>query len=372
MPALILKPRATLFALAFCALLAACAKDSTPSASNISADARAAGAVVANVNGRAISAKLYEMFLRNGRDALGIDEATPEGRRARAELQEGIVSDLIDRALVSADAERRGLRVTNDALDERERRETTQRGGEEKFRSFLSDHGLTREEYREVLRDQLYGEMLSDEAGKNVSVSDDEVKKYYGEHKDDPAFEQPARVTAAHVLVAARPTVIAEQLRAEKHLAGDALATAVRDEVARRREKAEELRRRAAAGADFTRLAREASDDPATRERGGDLGTFAPGSHTRAFDDAAFALKVGEVSPVVETEFGFHVIKLSGREPARRVTPAEAAPEIRQQLLAAKQAQLLKDWLAEARRRAQVRVAEPYRFGALKDQYPVM
>jgi peptidyl-prolyl cis-trans isomerase C len=371
MPALLSTSRATLFALALCALLAACAKNATRNASNTTA-APPAGAVVATVGGRVIPAKLYEMFLRNGREALGIDETTPEGRRALEDLREGIVSDLIDRALVSQDAERHGLRVTNDALDERERRETMQRGGEEKFRAFLSNHGLTREEYRDVLRDQVYGEMLTDEAGKQVSVSDEEVKKYYDEHKNDPALQQPERINAAHILVAARPSVIAEQLRAEKQLAGDALSQAVRDEVARRKAKAEELRRRAAAGADFARLARENSDDAATRERGGDLGSFARNSHTRAFDDAAFALKTGGVSPVVETEFGFHVIKLTGREAARDVTLAEAAPEIRKQLFAAKQAQLLKDWLAEARRRTQVRVGEPYRFGALKDQYPAM
>jgi parvulin-like peptidyl-prolyl isomerase len=365
------KSRAALITFALCATLASCAKHADQSSTNNSNGATS-GAVVATVNGRAIPAKLYEMFLRNGREALGIDEATPEGRRALEDLREWIVSDLIDRALVAEDAERRGLRVTSDALEERERRETTQRGGDEKFKSFLNDHGLTREEYRAVLRDQVYGEMLTDEAAKNVSVSDEEVKKYYDAHKNDPALQQPERVSAAHILVAARPTVIAEQLRAEKHLAGDALAAAVSAEVARRKGKAEDLRRRAAAGADFARLARENSDDAATRDRGGDLGSFARNSHTRAFDDAAFALKVGEVSQVVETEFGFHVIKLNAREQGRAITLSEAAPEIRKQLLAAKQTQLLKDWLAEARRTAQVRVSESYRFGALKDQYPAM
>lgn len=356
---------------ALATLFASCAKNATQTQTNSQPPA-AAEAVVATVDGRAIPAKLYEMFLRNGREALGIDEGTAEGRSALEQLREGIVAELIDRALVAGEAARRGLSVTPAMIDERVAKETGQRGGEEKFRAFLEDHGLSREEYREVARDMIYGELLAGEASKEVTVTDEEIKKYYDEHKTDPALKQSERIAASHVLVAARANIVAQQLQREKNLAGDALAAAVREELARRRAKAEELRRRAAAGEDFARLARVNSDDAATRERGGDLGTFARGTHARAFDDAAFALKVGGVSAVVETEYGFHVIKLARREAARAVAFSEAAPELRQRLAAAKQTQILQSWLEAARARSQVRVAEPYRFGELKGKYPAM
>lgn len=312
------------------------------------------------------------MFLRNGREELGIDEATPEGKRALEKLRAGVVEELIDRALISEEAERRGLRVTPEMIGEREQEEIMRTGGDVKFKAFLEDHGLTREEYRAILRDQLYGELMTSEANKSVTVSDDEIKKYFDEHKDDPALRQPERIAASHILVAARPAQIAAQLQQEKSLAGAALDTAVREEMARRKAKAEDLRRRAAAGADFARLARETSDDDATKMRGGDLGTFARDSHTRAFDEAAFALKVGEVSSVVQTDYGFHIIKLNSREPAHALTLDEAAPDTRKRLVAAKQSQTLRDWLDAARSRAQVRVSEPYRVGELKDKYPAM
>jgi parvulin-like peptidyl-prolyl isomerase len=351
------------------ALLASCAKDANQNSANSS---QPASPVVAVVDGRAIPAKLYEMFLRNGREALGIDEGTAQGRNALEQLREGIVAELIDRALVSEEGTRRGLNVTPAMIDERVTKETEQRGGDEKFRSFLADHGLSRDEYREVARDMIYGELLAGEAAKEVSVTDEEIKKYFDEHKNDPAFKQPERIAASHILIAARANIVAQQLQREKSLAGDALAAAVREELARRRSKAEELRRRAAAGEDFARLARGSSDDAATRERGGDLGTFTRDTHARAFDDAAFALKVGGVSAVVETEYGFHVIKLTRRDAARSVALSEAAPEIRKRLLAAKQAQVLQGWLEGARARARVRVAAGYRFGELKDKYPAM
>ncbi len=110
--------------------------------------------------------------------------------------------------------------------------------------------------------------------------------------------------------------------------------------------------------------------DRATRAGGVYRGGFARDSHPRAFDDAAFKLKPGEVSAVVQTDYGFHVIKSAAREPARAQTLEEAAPEIRRRLTAEREAANLKGWLKEARRKADVRLAEPYRFGALKEEFP--
>lgn len=354
-------------ALCLLLLLAACGRDGARDS-----PAAPAAAAVATVEGRAVPVKLYEMFLKNGREALSIDERTEEGRRKLEALREGVVSELIDRALISAEAERRGLRVAPEMLAAREQQEIAKLGGDARFAEYLAAHNLTREDYRAVVRDMIYGELMTEEAGKTVSASDDEVRKFYEEHRADDWLQQPERVTASHVLVAARPGGISQRLQREKNLSGDALAAAVRAEIARLRGKAEDLRRRAAAGADFEALAREHSDDPASRERGGSLGTFAREAHTRAFDEAVFRLKPGEVGPLVETEFGFHVVKLHTRHPPRAFSLSEAAPEIRRRLLADKQARTLTDWLAAARRRSQVRVSEPYRFGALKNEYPAM
>jgi len=328
--------------------------------------------VVAMVGDRAISTKLYEMYLKNGQAELGIDPSTEEGKRKLELLREGIVSELIDRVLIAQEAERRNLNLTPEEMTEAERRAISQFGGDKAYDDYLAQHRLSRDEYRDVIRWEVYGRKLREDLFKGLDVAAEDVKKYYDEHKGDAAFQLPERITAAHILVAARPNVISQQLAREQNLSGDALERAVREEVARRRARAEELRRRAAAGADFAQLARETSDDPSSREQGGDLGTFTQNSHPKAFDDAAFATRPGAVSPVVETDFGFHIIKVKAHENPRTQSLEEATPEIRRRLLAEREAVRLKEWLVEARRQGRVRVSEPFRFGSLRTEFPAM
>jgi len=106
---------------------------------------------------------------------------------------------------------------------------------------------------------------------------------------------QPLEISARHLLVSYKGG-----LRASPGI-GRSKAEALA--------RAEEAQKRAAAGEDFVALVKQYSDEPGAGERGGDLGKFDRGSMVPAFANAAFALKVGEVSAVVETQFGFHVIK---------------------------------------------------------------
>ncbi|HVQ40362.1 MAG TPA: peptidylprolyl isomerase [Pyrinomonadaceae bacterium] len=328
--------------------------------------------IVATVDRSPISSKLYDMYLKNGRAELGLDPNTDEGRRKIDQLREAIVSELIDRTLIAQEASRRGLAIQPDQMAEAERRAITELGGEQNYDAYLAEHSLSRNEYRDIIEMQLYGEMIRSELNKGLSVSEDDIKVYYDAHQAEPAFQQNERVTAAHILIAARANLISQQLGREKGLAGEALARAVREEMERRRQRAADLRRKAAAGADFAALARQFSEDPGTRGSGGSLGTFGRGSHPASFDEATFKLKSGATSEVVQTEYGFHVIKVSAREAGRRQALTEAAPEIRRRLLAEREAKNLADWLRAARQKASIRINEPYRFGALKSEFPAM
>jgi parvulin-like peptidyl-prolyl isomerase len=355
-------------ALALCLTLTGCASSNTSSQAN--ANTTQLPSVVATVNDRPISTKLYEMYLKNGREELGLDPKTEDGRTKLEQLREGIVSELIDRTLIAQEAERRGLTISPEKMKEAEGRTIQQFGGDEKYDAYLAEHHLTRDEYRDTIKSEIYGALMREELSKGLSVTDEEIKKYYEAHKNEPEFQQPERVTASHILINARPNLISQQLQSEKKLSGEALSKAAREEMEKRRKLAEELRGKAAAGADFAALARQYSDDPSSREQAGSLGTFTRNSHTRAFDEAAFALKPGTVSAVVQTEYGFHVIKVTKKEAARAQTLSEATPEIRRRLMAEREAAKLSESLKEMRRKAKIRINEPFRFGALKNEFP--
>ncbi|MEO8096486.1 MAG: peptidylprolyl isomerase [Acidobacteriota bacterium] len=174
-----------------------------------------------------------------------------------------------------------------------------------------------------------------------VTVTEDEVKKYYETTKAQ--YQQPEKF-AYRALVLSRDKVEAgiqpteQELRAEYaavidnfrkpeqiHARHILLAIEGKTDAEKKtlKAKAEELSKQAKGGADFGELAKKNSEDSGTASNGGDLGNFSKGTMVPAFDAAAFNLKPKEVSGVVETQYGYHVIKLEEKTPAT-VTPFEA------------------------------------------------
>lgn len=313
------------------------------------------------VNGQVISQKLVETFLRNGQEALNLSPATEAGRAQLARLREGVIDELIERALIAQGVAERGLTPTEAQLDAAEANVQEFWGDETRYAEFLKQNGLSPQEYRDViLRSAANGEALSAALAKEIAISDEEIKAHYEAHLPEPDFQSPERVTAAHILFDTRPGILTEQLRLERKLSpGPEMDKAVAEETERRRRLAEDVRRRAAEpGADFAALARQYSDDFGTREKGGSLATFARGTHPLALDDVLFALKPGEVGPaVVKTEFGFHVVKTIDHRPAGPRTLADTTLEIRRRLTRARLAQQTREWLQQARAKAAISIS---------------
>lgn len=144
--------------------------------------------------------------------------------------------------------------------------------------------------------------------GAQLAVTEAEIKSWYDGHKE--RFQQPEERRASHILVAS------EKLGKDKAKA-----------------KAEELLKEIRKNpASFSDLAKKNSDDPGSASNGGDLGFFGKGMMVKPFEEAAYALKDGEISGVVESDFGFHIIKLTGVHAAKEKPLAEVKAEIEAEL----------------------------------------
>jgi len=147
--------------------------------------------------------------------------------------------------------------------------------------------------------------------GKEVVVTDEEVKRFYD--ANEKGFLAPEQVRARHILI-----------RVPSDASGE--------ERKKAREKIEGVGGRIRKGEDFARLAAELSEDSNSRMNGGDLGFFTKGQMAKPFEEAAFSLKPGQVSGVVETEFGYHLIKVEEHQEARMVTFDAVKEQIRGRL----------------------------------------
>jgi peptidyl-prolyl cis-trans isomerase C len=166
----------------------------------------------------------------------------------------------------------------------------------EALERFKEDWKQRQKDYEETL---LVESTLRRLRSKDLSVTDTEVQKYYDEHRAD--FEKPLEVTASHILVNTEA-------------------------------QGQEVLARLKAGEPFEKLALEMSKDPATAIRGGKLSPFRRGSLVPEFEEAAFRLKNGEISGIVKSQFGFHIIKKIGQTPLPPRSFDQAKEEIRAKL----------------------------------------
>lgn len=301
------------------------------------------------------------------------------------------VQNLIDRELLIKQARAMGLAVSDQELLDRIlsfevfRREDGSFVGEEMYNRILRVNNTSPEEFEASLRRDMLIEKLqqafmtgisiphaevereyrkrNESAGfevafvgietviNEVNVTEDEVRRYYDEHQQE--FNRPEQRALQYLLVddarlrralTISDAQIAEYYashanefqRAEEVRASHILVRPAGDGEEAKRAAAARARalytRAIAPGADFASLAREASDDPGSKDGGGDLGWFGRGRMVKEFEDAVFALKVGEISQPVESQFGLHIIKLMERRGAGQQSLEEVREIIRQRL----------------------------------------
>ncbi|MDA8162680.1 MAG: peptidylprolyl isomerase [Desulfobacteraceae bacterium] len=159
-------------------------------------------------------------------------------------------------------------------------------------------------------------EMIRKEVDKDIKVSDAEAKSYYEKNKAE--FSQPEMIKASHILIRV-PAGADEKAWKEAEA------------------KIKDIKSKLDKGADFAQMAKQYSEDPGTKDKGGELGFFPKGRMVPDFEKAAFSLKPGQISGPVKTSFGYHLIKVEEKKPAETKTLAEAMPQVKQMVKMEKQ-----------------------------------
>jgi len=217
-------------------------------------------------------------------------------KQLRAEMLER----LIEQKLLLTKAEEDTVQIEDQILDQqveqRIRYMVNQVGSEDKLeKAFGSSMKKIRKDIRKVAREQMMVEQVKATMLRGTKVSRREVEEFYNTYKDSLPVQQET-VDISHILMQVKPSEAASRAAYEK---------------------AEMILKKLKEGADFTQLAREYSEDPASAKRGGDLGMIKRGDFVPEFENAAYKLKDGEISGIVQTQFGYHIIQMIERRGER-------------------------------------------------------
>jgi peptidyl-prolyl cis-trans isomerase C len=207
----------------------------------------------------------------------------------------------------------------------------------EDFKKKIEEYGLTFDDVKEDVRRGLSRDrFMASQWADKINVTEDDAKKYYDENPK--WFETPEQVRASHILI--KP-VFADP------------GTDPNEAKAQARAKIEELLKQINEGADFAELAKANSACPSAAE-GGDLGFFPRGQTTQAFEKVAFELEVGQISDVVETEYGYHIMKVAEHKDAGVVWCEPAKDDIIEQLTEEKKQEFVNEYVESLKAKANI------------------
>ena len=289
--------------------------------------------VVVEVNGAKFTQK--ELDEKIDRTIASVQGMVPPEQlgQFRGNLKDKLVEDFVTRTLISEQIEKNKIKADDaevaKAMEEVQGKVPPGMTLEE----MLKQGGITVEELKENITFSLRANKLFEtQVQTDYIPTDAEIQKYYDDNKKK--FDTPETVHARHILIKVDEKDD-DKVKAEK------------------KKKIEALRKQLTEGADFEKLAKENSECP-SKERGGDLGTFPRGRMVKPFEDVAFKLPDNELSPVVETKFGYHIIQVLEHNEAENKSLESVKVTITETLQNQKKQQMAKSYIDGLREKAKI------------------
>jgi foldase protein PrsA len=296
------------------ALLAACGAD------EVKVPAGAIAAVGSGVVTQEQFDQIWKQAEAQYKSQAGAPPFPKAGTAQYNQLRASIVNYLVQNQLIKDKAAEMKVTVTDQQFQDRMKQIVQQVGGQKKLDKLLKQQNVTQAQLEEQLKAQMLQDAVQQKVYAGITVSQADIEKYFNNPANKSQFNVPESVDARHILVKTKAE--AEKVRA--------------------------LLEANNTDANWKKVAKQYSTDTGSKNNGGSLGNFPKGRMVKPFENAAFSLKVGEISQPVKTQFGYHIIEVTKKTPATKQTLAQAKATIEQQLKYQKQSTAWADWLKKA------------------------
>ncbi|OIP92439.1 MAG: hypothetical protein AUK26_04715 [Syntrophaceae bacterium CG2_30_58_14] len=302
----------------------------------VSAQAGVADRIVAVVNDEVITLSELNNAFEPYQERVTANVQGPDREKALGETKTTLLNRMIDNLLMEQESRKTGITVRNEevteAIDDMQKQRKI---SPDEFRKAMQREGITLDAYRNDIRDQLMRmKLIRRDIKSKVAVTDEEIGEYYRKHREDYEGKEAVRIRQILLLLPKEENPAAkEKLRAD----------------------ADAIHKRLLNGEPFELLAAKFSQGPAAAE-GGDIGYIEKGMIHAEVEDAAFRLPLNQISGVIESSVGFHIIQVVDRRGAGVKAIENVREEIREKIDREKMEKKFGEWLEELRKKSHIEI----------------
>ncbi len=285
------------------------------------------------VNGVKIPKTAFEKELEGLIEQQTMQNKKPDDKEI-ARLKQMVLDRLINKETLYQESVKQGIKVEESEIDAQIENLRSRFATDAEYNEYLKKMNLTADSLRKRIKQTLsIRKFINDEFQKKTSVSEEDAKSFYESHPE--IFRQNNQVHAAHILIKSDPD-------------------AESDEKTEALKKIKDIKKQLDEGADFGKLAEKHSEGP-SGPKGGDLGFFGRGQMVKPFEEVAFSMEAGEISDVVETRFGYHIIKVIEKKEGSTIEYDTVKQRIIQNLEREKVEKKVFDYLEELKKKADIK-----------------